>query len=60
MDILKKLKEMLQGEYDGIKQYIALMQEDGKHCEEFKHIICEELCHVSILTKMIEESENKK
>lgn len=60
MDILKKLKEMLQGEYDGIKEYINLMQEERKHCEEFKHIICEELCHVSILTKMIEELEDKK
>lgn len=60
MDILKKMKEMLQSEYDGIKQYIALMEEAGMHCEEFKHIICEELCHVSILTKMIKEVEDKK
>jgi len=56
----KRLRDRLQAEYDGIKEYIQLMQEDSKHCEEFKHIICEELCHVSILTKMIEELEEKK
>lgn len=56
----KKLRDMLQGEYDGIKEYLNLMQEDMNHCEEFKHIICEELCHVSILSKMIKELEDKK
>lgn len=60
MDILKKMKDMLQDEYNGIKEYVNLMQESGMFCEEFKHIISEELCHATILTKMIKEIEEKK
>ena len=60
MDILKKMEDMVQSEYDGIKEYLSLMQNSKIHCEVFKDIISEELGHITRLQKMINEERAKK